>query len=159
MNLELPLDHFALRVLDRDAAAKSLTLFGYKPVEEFELLLDDGSRAMSYAMDHPYSPDVFVSSGPEGSKIHRWVMERGGVGGLHHLAYAVDDVAKTMKKWKRLGIEFDRLKPLVCPCETPLVQVFTEEDPATGVVVELISRGGHPGFCKANVAHLMSDSE
>ena len=158
MNLALPLDHFALRVLDREAAVLTLTLLGYKAVEAFDLVLDDGSIAQSYALRHDINPDVFVSSGPEDSKIWRWVQARGGVGAVHHLAYAVDDVATAMNAWCLRGIDFQTAQPLVCSCETPLVQVFTKPDPATGLIFELISRGSHPGFCKENVSRLMSGS-
>jgi len=158
MNLPLPLDHHAIRVLDREAAATRLTLMGYWIVADFDLVLEDGSTAKSYAMAHSLNPEIFVSSGPEGSKIHRWVEKHGGKGAVHHIAYAVDSVAETMAEWLNEGVVFDRKEPLVCPCETPLVQIFTEEDPATGMIYELIERNGHPGFCQANVARLMGGS-
>jgi len=153
-----PLDHWAYRVADRDLAAHSFTLIGYKIVDEFDLTLEDGSTAKSYALAHPYCPEIFISSGPSGSKIGRWVEKRGGKGSLHHVAYAVDDVWATMKEWQDDGVEFDREEPLVCKCENPLVQVFTKEDPRTGLIYELITRNGHPGFCAANVKRLMEGS-
>lgn len=159
MSLILPFDHYALRVLDRHEAVKSLTLAGYYVVDEFDLVLDDGSTAKSFALRHPTNPEVFVSSGPTGSKIHRWVMKRGGKGAVHHVAYAVDDVWEAMRKWQEEGVVFDRDEPLVCSCEEPLVQVFTKEDPASGLVYELITRNGHPGFCRENVTRLMSGSD
>lgn len=155
----LPLDHYALRVVDRDAALNSLLQAGYSVSDDFELVLEDGSRAQSYALTHPTNPEVFVSSGPPGSKIDRWVKARGGRGAVHHVAYAVEDVEATMKAWSEGGVQFDRETPLVCPCDKPLVQVFTKEDPATGLVYELITRNGHPGFCKENVRRLMSGSD
>lgn len=158
MNLPLPFDHYALRVPNREAAVKSLTLAGYFVVDEFDLVLEDGSTAKSFALAHSLNPEVFVSSGPPGSKIQRWVEKRGGGGAIHHIAYAVDDVWETMQEWKAEGVVFDREEPLVCSCEKPLVQVFTKEDPATGLVYELITRNGHPGFCRENVRRLMDGS-
>jgi len=152
----LPLDHFAFRVVDREAKAKALTREGYSVVADFELDLKDGSKAYSYALTHPVKPEVFVSSGPLGSLIWRWVDLRGDQ--IHHLAFAVDDVASTMKEWQADGVVFDREEPLVCPCEEPLVQVFTKEDPSTGMIYELIERNGHPGFCEENVKRLMEGS-
>lgn len=156
--MNLPFDHYALRVLDREAAVASLALAGYTIADEFDLVLEDGSTARSYALRHPTNTEVFVTSGPEGSKIHQWVTNRGGRGAIHHVAYAVDDVLKTMREWQSRGMEFDRETPLECSCATPLVQVFTKEDPATGLVYELIARNGHPGFCRENVTRLMSGS-
>jgi catechol 2,3-dioxygenase-like lactoylglutathione lyase family enzyme len=158
MSRSLLLDHVALRVFDRDEALRFLTLLGYKPADSFDLVLEDGSRASCYALRHDTSPEVFVSSGPEDSFIWRWVQKRGGVGAVHHLAYAVDDVAKTMHAWEFLGIEFQSSEPLVCDCETPLTQVFTKPNPATGLIYELIARNGHPGFCETNVKRLMDSS-
>lgn len=158
MNPVLPLDHYALRVLDREAAAKSYTRAGYFVVDEFPLVLEDGTTAQSYALAHETNPEVFISSGPEDSKIWCWVQKRGGRGALHHVAYAVDDVRATMTEWQEKGVVFDREEPLVCSCPNPLVQVFTVEDPATGLVTELIERNGHPGFCRENVRRLMSGS-
>lgn len=63
-----------------------------------------------------------------------------------------------MKQWKAEGVKFDRDEPLKCGCDTPLVQIFTEEDPTTGLVYELIERNGHPGFCPDNVKRLMDGS-
>jgi len=159
MNIDaLPFDHYALRVLDREAALPSLTRIGYMVVDSFDLVLGDGSTARSYALAKPGSPDVFVSSGPEGSLIRNWVVARGGVGAVHHTAYHVDNVAEIMDEWKALGIKFMSEEPLVCSCPKPLTQVFTEEDPATGLIFELITRNGHPGFCAENVKRLMDSS-
>ena len=154
-----PLDHFALRVKDRWAVKEALvSLLGYKQQAEFCLQLEDGSVASSYSLAHPFSLEVFVSSGPKGSYIDKWVDKRGGYGAVHHIAYAVEDVAAVMKEWSARGIEFCSEEPLVCPCEKPLTQVFTREDPETGLIYELIHRNGHPGFCYENVKRLMDSA-
>ncbi|MGD9727423.1 MAG: VOC family protein [Nitrospira sp.] len=153
-----PLDHIALRVPDRDAAVSSFTRIGYRVVADFPIQLEDGSTARSYALEKEGSPGIFISSGPPGSKIWRWVNDRGGRGSVHHHAYVVYDVAEEMKRWQSEGIKFTTDMPIVCDCPTPLVQVFTVEDPTTGLVSELIERNGHPGFCPGNVAKLMSSS-
>jgi catechol 2,3-dioxygenase-like lactoylglutathione lyase family enzyme len=155
----LPFDHYALRVPDREAALPSLTLLGYEVVDSFTLILKDGSTAQSYALAKEGNPDIFVSSGPEGSLIQDWVDDRGGMGAVHHTAYHVDDVAKTMEAWKAEGVKFKTEEPIKCSCPNQLTQVFTEEDPATGQIYELINRNGHPGFCKENVTRLMNSSK
>ena len=82
--------------------------------------------------------------------------ERGGVGGIHHIAYQVDDVQTTMDSWKELGYaEFLSEEPLQCP---GLTQVFTKPSELTGVIYELINRTGQ-GFCKDNVKNLMESTK
>ena len=77
-------------------------------------------------------PEIFVSDGPLGSIVGDWVAERGSVGGIHHIAYQVDDVRATMHLWKQLGYaEFLSEKPLECP---GLMQVFTKPSELTGVI-------------------------
>jgi len=154
----LHLDHLALRVPDREAAVTKLTDAGYTIVDSFDIVLADGSTAQSYALTHPCLPDMFVSSGPPGSLISNWVEGKGGKGAVHHLAYVVDDVFAAVDEWGLVGIKFQTPEPIICSCPSPLVQIFTEEDPTTGLVYELITRNGHPGFCKENVRRLMEAS-
>ena len=105
-------------------------------------------------------PEIFVSDGPEGSIVGDWVAERGGVGGVHHIAYQVDDVAAKMKEWQELGfVEFYSEDPLVCE-ETHLTQVFSKPSELTGVIYELITRGNdNKGFCEVNVKGLMESTK
>jgi len=49
-------------------------------------------------VEYHASPEIFVSDGPEGSIVGDWVAARGGVGGVHHIAYQVEDVAGTMQE-------------------------------------------------------------
>jgi 4-hydroxyphenylpyruvate dioxygenase-like putative hemolysin len=153
------MDHLALRVPDRDVAVAKAVESGYEVVDTFEISLKDGSTAQSKALHHPSLPDMFVTSGPPGSLIAEWVEDHGGAdGAIHHLAYEVPDVAATMSEWAAEGVKFQTPEPITCSCATPLVQIFTEEDPATGLVYELITRNGHPGFCAENVRRLMQGS-
>jgi len=114
-----------------------------------------------YQMDCEFHapPEIFVSNGPDGSIVGDWVAERGGVGGVHHMAYQVDDVAAVMEEWKNKGYaEFYSEEPLVCQ-ETDLVQVFTKPSELTGVIYELIRRGkDNKGFCEVNVKALMEST-
>ena len=100
--------------------------------------------------------EIFVSDGPKGSIVGDWVEERGGVGGVHHIAYQVADVEATMKQWKDKGYaEFYSEEPMTCPGR---VQVFTKPSELTGVIYELISREGK-GFCEVNVKGLMESTK
>jgi len=170
------LDHIAYRVKDRDAAVTFFKeAFGYKQQAEFDITLEDGCKALCMALEPPekapaarcgfsefvvgdfhMAPEIFVSSGPPGSLIDRWVKEWGrGVGGIHHLAYQVDDVQQTMKEWRKKGLLFTTKRPLDCD---DLTQVFSKSHPITGIIYEFIERKGKHGFCKDNVAKLMSST-
>ena len=76
MSRSLRLDHIAFRVDDRGDAVRFLTLLGYKPANSFDLVLEDGSSAGAYVLSHDINPEIFISSGPEGSLIWRWVQKR-----------------------------------------------------------------------------------
>lgn len=101
-------------------------------------------------------PEIFVSDGDPESIVGKWVERRDGVGGVHHIAYQVESVEKTMEEWKAKGYaEFSSEKPLTCP---GLTQVFTKPSQLTGVIYEFIERGKH-GFCKDNVKDLMESTK
>lgn len=100
--------------------------------------------------------EIFVSDGTPGSVVGDWVAARGGVGGIHHIAYQVESVEKTMKEWQEKGYaEFTSDEPMKCP---GLTQVFTKPSSLTGIIIEFIERGEH-GFCKENVRALMESTK
>ena len=105
-------------------------------------------------------PEIAVSDGPKGSIVGDWVAEtNGGIGGVHHIAYEVDDVAATMKEWQDKGYaEFYSEEPIVCE-EDNLIQVFSKPSELTGVIYELIRRGKtNKGFCIKSVKALMEST-
>lgn len=115
-----------------------------------------GDPVYSIKCEYHAAPEIFVSDGPQESIVGDWVKERGGVGGVHHIAYQVDDVAATMHSWAQLGYaEFLSEEPMTCP---GLKQVFTKPSELTGVIYELIERDGD-GFCEANVKRLMESTK
>ena len=98
------------------------------------------------------APEIFVSDGTPDSIVGKWVARRDGIGGVHHMAYQVESVEKTMEEWKDKGYaELASEKPLTCP---GLTQVFTKPSELTGVIYEFIERGAQ-GFCQTNVKDLM----
>lgn len=178
------LDHIAYRVKDRHKTAKFfIDCLGYKIAEDlpngFKLQFDDGTTAnclvlvpselvsseLPWSFNLPFgethqnyhmAPEIFISDGEEGSIVGEWVKSRDGVGGVHHMAYQVDDVAAKMQEWTDKGYaEFLSEKPLTCP---GLEQVFTKPSMLTGIIYELIKRDG-PGFCVENVKDLMLSSK
>lgn len=133
----------------------------HKDTSEWDILLADGPNPQENpdVEFHNYHapPEIFVSDGAEGSIVGDWVAERGGVGGIHHIAYQVVDVEYYMNLWKEKGYaEFYSEKPISCK-DPDLVQVFTKPSELTGVMYELISREGD-GFCKDSVKSLMEST-
>lgn len=101
------------------------------------------------------APEIFVSDGDPESIVGQWVAARGGVGGIHHMAYQVESVEQKMTEWKEKGYaEFTSDKPMTCP---GLTQIFTKPSALTGVIYEFIERGEH-GFCRENVQALMEST-
>lgn len=178
------LDHIAYRVKDRHETAKFfMNCHGYRILEDlpngFELKFDDGTTTNclvlvpsekinnelpwniniqigTAAQTYHIAPEIFISDGPEGSIVGEWVKGRDGIGGVHHMAYQVDDVEATMNEWIEKGYaEFLSDKPLSCP---GLDQVFTKPSKLTGIIYELIKREGH-GFCEDNVKNLMESTK
>ena len=179
------LDHIAYRVKDRYKTAKFFeSTLGYTIETEFKIEFKDGTNADCLALIPPEErseficdwelplissmtpyefplhapPEIFISDGPIGSIVGNWVKERNNVGGIHHLAYQVDDVEKTMKEWKDKGyVEFLSEKPLTCE-EPKLTQIFSKPSELTGVIYELITRSDTKGFCEKNTKKLMEST-
>lgn len=169
------IDHIAYRVANRDAAVKFFKeAFGYREQAEFDIKLEDGSGAKCMSLEPPekslgmpfsvqegngiyhLAPEIFVSSGEPGGVIDRWVKERGhGVGGIHHIAYEVQNVDEKMREWLDKGWAFTTNDSLKCD---DLTQVFSRPNAWTNVIYEFIERKGQHGFCQKNVAALMQST-
>jgi len=106
--------------------------------------------------EYHLAPEIFVSDGTPNSIVGRWVAARGGVGGVHHMAYQVPSVSEKMAEWLEKGWgDFSSEKPFQCE---GLTQVFSTPHAMTGVIYEFIERTGF-GFCKDNVKQLMAASD
>ena len=171
------IDHIAYRVADREKTTQFfIDAFDYRIADEFQIDFDDGTCAQCYALTPPERfhdvpaykawamfgqveyhspPEIFVSEGTEGSIVERWVDDRNGIGGVHHIAYQVDDVAETMTEWKEKGwAEFTTEGPIVAE---GLSQCFTKPHPLTGIIYEFIYRTTK-GFNVNNVKDLMEST-
>jgi len=110
------------------------------------------SEGAGLKYEYHIPPEIFVSDGTPESIVGQWVAARGGVGGIHHMAYQVESVEKTMQEWRAKGYaEFTTEEPLRCP---GLTQCFTKPSELTGVIYEFIERTAQ-GFCAENVKDLM----
>jgi len=171
------IDHLAFRVKDRNKTANFFKdSMGYEIQTEFEIEFPDKSKAKCIALNPPEKikpnmpwfsgivdipeatdlyhlpPEIFISDGTPDSIVGKWVSERNGIGGLHHIAFQTDDVDREMKEWIDKGYaEFTTDEPLKCP---GITQCFTKPSELTGVIFEFINRGEH-GFCEDNVKDLM----
>lgn len=113
---------------------------------------DKGDYTQEHLQQYHIPPEIFVSDGGSGTIVGEWVAARGGVGGIHHLAYQVDSVEDKVEEWKQKGYaEFSSEEPFRCP---GLTQIFTKPSELTGVVYEFIKREDY-GFCAGNVKQLM----
>ena len=135
-------DHVAYRVADRNKTAQFfINCFG-----------DKINKGVTYHM----APEIFISDGSDGSIVKEWVDKRGGVGGIHHMAFQVTSVEGTMRDLLDKGyVEFTTDKPLTCP---GLTQIFTKPSELTGIIYEFIERTEN-GFCKDNVKNLMTSTK
>jgi len=176
------MDHIAYRVKDRNKSAKFfIDAFGYKIQEEFQIDFEDSTKANCFVMtlfenlpseenlemparsyclikgkELHSPPDIFISDGEPGSIVQDWVEKNGGSGGIHHIAYEVENVEKTMNLWLRnKWSEFTTLRPIE---SDGLIQCFTKPHPATGIIYEFIQRL-RPGFSIGNVKDLMKSTE
>ena len=181
------LDHIAYRTKDRLKTANFFKrAFSYEIGTEFQIEFDDKSKADCIALVPPETrhpdtslwtyftlqagpydsikseyhapPEIFVSDGLIGSIVGDWVAERDNIGGIHHIAYQVEDVRAVMNEWKeKVYAEFYSEEPI--GCEDPnLTQVFTKPSELTGVIYEFINREG-AGFCKDSVKKLMESTK
>ena len=100
-----------------------------KNIEDWNININTGPDNLSTkTMDLTFTHHLkfLLVMEPKGSIVGDWVESRGGVGGVHHLAYQVDDVEKVMSEWKDKGyVEFLTEEPLFCK-ETKLTQVFSK---------------------------------
>ena len=141
----MKLDHIALRVADRHKAVNFFqSMLNYEVGAEFDIDFDDGSKAECYALIPPLlpivlvreGPEIFISDGTPGSIVGDWVEARGGVGGVHHIAYKVKDIDSIVNDWRSKGtVEFLTDDIIDCP-DDDLRQIFTKPlDYMGGIII------------------------
>jgi methylmalonyl-CoA epimerase len=150
------IDHIAFRVEDLEKAIKFYTeVMGCEIADRFFVDFEDGTRARCAALNAG-SIQIFVSEGiGEGGVVREWVKRHGNA--LHHIAYAVDDLAAAVEDARKQGVEFLSEKQIE---NDDLIQIFSKPIPETGVIHELIQRK-HPdakGFATENVKRLMEST-
>ena len=162
----MKLDHIAYRVNDRHNAAAFLKkTLNYNISTEFEIIFDNKSTAKCLVLHLEsesgitsyWTPEIFISDGTEHSIVREWVKERNG-GGVHHLAYQVNNIQKIVDEWKKNGVEFLTDNVINCP-EDNMKQIFSKPvEQLGGVIIELIEREDK-GFCQNSVKDLMNSTK
>ena len=159
------LDHIAYRVKNKDKTAEFLhKTLKYSTETKFEIIFDNHSTAECLILTPHYrtinnNPEIFVSDGTEDSIVGEWVKNhRDGQGGIHHLAYKVENIEEHVKEWKQNGVEFLTNDIIDCP-EDKMKQIFTKPlDVLGGIIIELIEREDK-GFCQNSVKDLMNSTK
>ena len=116
------IDHIAYGVKNINETVEFFQeVLGYKQAKEFKISFGfgDNSTARCIVLDPPekirhmpyefvhagvwdlhLAPEIYVIDGSSDSTVGKWVTERNGIGGIHHIAYQVASVKDTMAEWK-----------------------------------------------------------
>ena len=152
------IDHIAFRVADLESAVRFYTeVMGFNVTDRFFIDFEDGTQARCAALkgSDENGISIFVSEGVgEGGVVKEWVKEHGN--GLHHIAYAVDNISEEVSEMKARGIDFTTDEALE---SEELSQIFSKPVPETGVIHEIIQRKGNKSFSVDNVRRLMASTK
>ena len=155
------LDHIAYRVTNRKKAADFLEkTLKYTTNTEFEIVFDNKSTAECRVLEPSSSPnpEIFISDGTYNSVVGEWVQAHNGNGGIHHIAYRVNDIYAIVQEWKENGVQFLTEDVIDCP-EDNMKQIFSKPlDILGGLIIELIERQDK-GFCQNSVKDLMNSTK
>ena len=155
------LDHIAYRVTNRKKAAGFLAkTLKYTTNTEFEIVFDNKSTAECLVLEPNSSknPEIFISDGTYDSVVGEWVQAHNGNGGIHHIAYRVNDIYAIVQEWKENGVQFLTEDVIDCP-EDNMKQIFSKPlDILGGLIIELIERQDK-GFCQNSVKDLMTSTQ
>lgn len=78
--------------------------------------------------------ELVQSSNPD-SMYNRFIAEKGE--GIHHIAFAVEDLRETMAEWKAKGVRFTMDPPLGASGTRRAVITFTDPVTTGGLAIEL----------------------
>jgi methylmalonyl-CoA/ethylmalonyl-CoA epimerase len=127
------IDHIAIVVKDVEKAAKSYAdMFGFKAGEKRPGPGGEFTSVMMALGD--IKVELFQPLKP-GSHM-KFLEEKGG--GLHHVSFATDDIAKEMRNLKAQGKKLQNEEPMVLPNAKI---AFVHPSAAENVLIELVQRG------------------
>jgi methylmalonyl-CoA/ethylmalonyl-CoA epimerase len=126
------MDHIGIVVKDLDKAIKSYTdMFGFKVVEKMGGPGGEFTNAMMELGD--IRVELFQPLKP--GSFSRFLEEKGG--GLHHVSFLTDDIAKEVKNLKAHGKKLQNEEPMQLPNAKI---VFVHPSAAENVLIELVER-------------------
>jgi methylmalonyl-CoA/ethylmalonyl-CoA epimerase len=129
------IDHIGVAVADLDAAVASYrTLFGIEPSHR-EIVESDGVETVMFEVGESRI-ELLGSLGPD-SKIAGFLEKRGG--GIHHVAYGVDDVQANLDRLAAQGVKLLDTRPR--PGAGGKLVAFVHPKAVGGVLTELCMDG------------------
>jgi methylmalonyl-CoA/ethylmalonyl-CoA epimerase len=146
-------DHLAIAVVDLEAAVALYT--GRLGFVETERRSTAGVKTGmdSVVLEGGGLKIVLLKGTSEESQVTRYVREYGP--GVQHVAFRVEGIEDVVADLKDRGFRFDT-DVIVSP---GLKQIFSQRDPVSGMMFELIERTGAEGFSDANVQKLFETLE
>lgn len=147
------IDHIALAVPDlEDAIRYFRDVLGFTLVQRVETRGSHTGMISAVLRSGELQFVLCQGTEPE-SSMSRLVAKYGA--GVAHVAFEVDDLDVTVKDLSTRGLQF-----VTTVIGGPgLRQVFTSRDPATGLSLELLTRGTESGFREENVKDLFDQLE
>jgi len=148
------IDHLAIAVRDLEAAvAHYQEVLGLPLVERRETRGRSTAMRSAVMQDGDLTMVLLEGIGAE-SQVSRYIQEYGP--GVHHIAIEVDGVARAVEALSGNGLRF----ATGVIRGDGLDQAFTERDPVSGVMFELVQRTGErAGFQDDNVQGLFEELE
>lgn len=146
-DLFLNIDHIAIAVENLDAATRwySDTL-GFTPLER-RVTHGEHSAMHSAVMTAGQIRVVLLQGIGDKSQICKFITEFGP--GVHHIAYAVENLQEAI----RLALESGCITDTEVAPDHELRQIFLQRGPATGIRIELLERNKEL-FSDQNIEHL-----
>jgi len=127
----LKIDHVGIAVADLESAVRTYTkLLGRDPSHR-QRLEQDGIEAIMFELGD--SRVELLGAIREDSKIANFLAKHGG--GLHHVAYGVDDVAESLRAFSAMGLQLLDHDPR--PGAAGRLVAFLHPSAADGVLTEL----------------------
>jgi methylmalonyl-CoA epimerase len=127
----LKIDHVGIAVADLESAVRTYTkLLGRDPSHR-QRLERDGIEAVMFELGD--SRVELLGAMREDSKISNFLAKRGG--GLHHVAYGVENVAESLQQFSAMGLQVLDHQPR--PGAAGRLVAFLHPTAADGVLTEL----------------------
>jgi methylmalonyl-CoA/ethylmalonyl-CoA epimerase len=127
------IDHIAIVVKDIDEAVKSYgDMFGFKLVNKMEF--PGGESVVANIKAGDVVLELFQPT-KVGSNFDKFLKEKGG--GLHHISFLTEDIAKDIKNIKAKGKKMVHNEPITLPNDKI---AFVDAASADNVSVELAER-------------------